>query len=403
MELKMLLLRLWNYIRGYVIILVEGYFLERFINICTHRQIFLWDIKRRNDFAMTLKVSIKGFKMLRPVSRKAQCRVRIIKKKGLPFIVNKYKRRKTFMLGVVLFIVIINLLASFVWDIEISGNKEIRTADVLQKLEVLGVKPGVFKYGIDTDRVAKALVLEIKELSWVSFEVRGTRAKLFIEERREPPSLIPKNIPCNIIAERDGLINTIVVKSGQEAVKEGDTVLKGQLLVSGVIENEHDPEQKRLVHSIAEIKARTWYEGNSTANIKTVEAVRTGNVKKLYTLVLFKNKIKLPLNNSIDFQNYDKVELKKVLQVGENLILPFGVIVEKYYENKLIDKELSVDEAKKIAKENALKKLIKIIPDDAQIINTNVDYTQREEGVITANVIVECMEDIGITKEIGGE
>jgi similar to stage IV sporulation protein len=348
----MLLLRLWNYIRGYVIILVEGYFLERFINICTHRQVFLWDIKRRNDFAMTLKLSIKGFKMLRPISRKSQCRVRIVKKKGLPFILNKYKQRKAFMFGAVLFIVIINLLASFIWDIEISGNKEIRTADVLQKLAVIGVKPGVLKYGIDVDRVAKTLVLQISELSWVSFEIRGTRAKLFVEERRQPPSLIPRNMPCNIIAKRDGLISSIVVKNGQEMVEEGDTVIKGQLLVSGVIENEHEPEQKKLVHSIAEIKARTWYEGNSTTNIKTVEAVRTGKEKKVYTLMLLKNKIKLPLNKDINFQNYDKIELKKVLQIGENLILPFGVIVEKYYENELIDKELSLDEAKKIAKEN---------------------------------------------------
>ena len=247
------------------------------------------------------------------------------------------------------------------------------------------------------------MVLQISELSWVSFEIRGTRAKLFVEERRQPPSLIPRNMPCNIIAKRDGLISSIVVKNGQEMVEEGDTVIKGQLLVSGVIENEHEPEQKKLVHSIAEIKARTWYEGNSTTNIKTVEAVRTGKEKKVYTLMLLKNKIKLPLNKDINFQNYDKIELKKVLQIGENLILPFGVIVEKYYENELIDKELSLDEAKKIAKENALKKLIKIIPEDAQIINTGIDYIQREDGLITANVVLECMEDIGTTEESGGE
>lgn len=40
-------LRLWNYIKGYVIIFVEGYFLEKFVNICTRRQIFLWDIKKK--------------------------------------------------------------------------------------------------------------------------------------------------------------------------------------------------------------------------------------------------------------------------------------------------------------------------------------------------------------------
>ena len=66
----MLLFRLWNYIRGYVIIVVEGYFLEKFVNICTRRQILLFDISRQKNSKMTLKVSIKGFRMLRPIAKK---------------------------------------------------------------------------------------------------------------------------------------------------------------------------------------------------------------------------------------------------------------------------------------------------------------------------------------------
>lgn len=399
----MLLLTLWNYLRGYVIILVEGYFLERFINICTHRQIFLWDIKRRNNYVMTLKVSIKGFKMLRPVARKTDSRVKIIEKRGLPFVLHRYKRRKTFAVGAVLFFIIINVLASFIWSIEVSGNKDVRSADILKQLEALGVKPGTIKYGIDVNKIANKLMLEIKELSWVSFEISGTVAKVYVEERRQPPELVDKDTPCDIVAERDGVIYSIVVKSGQEVVKKGDSVVKGQLLVSGTIENQHEPGQKWLVHSIAEVKARTWYEESSTVNLRTVDAVRTGKVINNYILLLFNKKIKLPINKSIDFQNYDKVELKKVMRIGENFIFPIGIIIEQYHENMLVEKELSVDEAKDIAKENALKKLVKIIPYDAQIINQRVTYSQGENDVITANVIIECLEDIGITKKIGGE
>ena len=42
-------LKVWlNYIIGYVNIKVESYFLERFINICISKKIFLWNIKRKN-------------------------------------------------------------------------------------------------------------------------------------------------------------------------------------------------------------------------------------------------------------------------------------------------------------------------------------------------------------------
>jgi len=321
----------------------------------------------------------------------------------LPFVLHRYKRRKTFAVGAVLFFIIINVLASFIWSIEVSGNKDVRSADILKQLEALGVKPGTIKYGIDVNKIANKLMLEIKELSWVSFEISGTVAKVYVEERRQPPELVDKDTPCDIVAERDGVIYSIVVKSGQEVVKKGDSVVKGQLLVSGTIEYQNEPGQKWLVHSIAEVKARTWYEESSTVNLRTVDAVRTGKVINNYILLLFNKKIKLPINKSIDFQNYDKVELKKVMRIGENFIFRIGIIIEQYHENMLVEKELSVDEAKDIAKENALKKLVKIIPYDAQIINQRVTYSQGENDVITANVIIECLEDIGITKKIGGE
>jgi len=352
---------------------------------------------------MTLKTSIKGYEMIRLIAEKSRCKVSVIGEKGLPFFIFRYKRRKAFIFGMVSFYLLVSLLASFVWDVEIYGNKDIRTSDILRKLDDLGVRPGELKYGINADRIAKTLILQMKELSWASFEIRGTRAKVFVEERTEPPILVPVDVPCNIVAERDGIIHSIIVKNGREVVKEGDTVVKGQLLVSGVIENEREPGQSRLVHSIAEVKARTWYESTGTASIKTFETTRTGNVKYIHTLILFNKEIKLPLNKGIDFKNYDKVELKRVLKVGDNFILPFGIITEEFHENMLIEKELNIDEAKTAAREDALKKLLKIIPGDAEIINQVVDYTQNQNGQVIASIIVECVEDIGLTEEIGGE
>ena len=55
-----------------------------------------------------------------------------------------------------------------------------------------------------------------------------------------------------------------------------------------------------------------------------------------------------------------------------------------------------------MAYNDALKKLMDIISEDAKIINKTVDYKQDSQDSITANIIMECLEDIGVTKEIGG-
>lgn len=398
----MLLLRLWNYIRGYVIILVEGYFLEKFINICIRRQIFLWDIKRQKDCKMVLKISIKGFKLLRPVAAKTGCRVRILKKRGLPFVLSRYKRRKTFIVGAVLFVLLFYILTSYIWAIEVTGNKNLETQFIVDKLAEIGVKPGVLKYNINTDKVVNGLMLEVKELGWVGVVVKGTKVKVDVVERVMPPELVPKNVPCNIVARRDGVIKSMIVKLGQEQVKAGDTVTKGQVLISGTVKGQDEKAPPRLVHATGIVKARTWYETGSPVKLKVLEKERTENSKDNYTLVLLARQIKL-FRSEAPFEDYEKVELRKKISVGEDLTLPFEFIINRYYEVKTVEKEIDIEDAKQIAADEAHKELMKEIPENADIVKTNLNYVTAEDGEITAVVTAECTEDIGFTEEIGGE
>ena len=38
-------LSVWNYLRGYVTIELSGFSVERFMNLASHKGIYLWDIK----------------------------------------------------------------------------------------------------------------------------------------------------------------------------------------------------------------------------------------------------------------------------------------------------------------------------------------------------------------------
>ncbi|HHW49692.1 MAG TPA: sporulation protein YqfD [Clostridiaceae bacterium] len=398
----MLLLRLWNYIRGYVIILVEGYFLEKFVNICVHRQIFLWDIKRSKNSALTLKASIKGFKAIRPVARKTKCRVRIIKKKGVPFFLNRYRRRKAFIVGPFLFILLLYAMTSFIWSVEVTGNKEIGYDLLIETLARNGIKPGVLKFGIDTDRVVNNMILEIDKLSWVSVTIKGTKAKVQVAERTVAPELVPKNVPCDIIAKRDGVITSVIVKDGYEMVKAGDTVVKGQVLISGRVPIKNETEKVRYVHSIGSVTARTWYEKSSQVNMKRVQKVKTGRTKDHISLILFTKRIKL-FSGEIDFADYEKVEIRKRLSLGEDLVLPFEIVIDRFYENNVMEEELDIEEAKKLSADSALSEVMRDIPPDAKILKTYANYVKDKNNGLVAKVTVECLEEIGLKKEIGGE
>ena len=109
----MIIKKIINYISGYLRIVVEGYYIERFINICRNRNYMMWNIKKVNDINIALNIEIKNFKEICKIAKKTQCKVRIKAKKGLPFFLNKYKKRKLFALFLIFVLTIIFLSLMF--------------------------------------------------------------------------------------------------------------------------------------------------------------------------------------------------------------------------------------------------------------------------------------------------
>lgn len=397
----MLLLRLWNYLRGYVIIIVEGYFIEKFLNICTRRQILLWDVRVQKEQLVTMKLSINGFKLLRPIARKTKCRVRLLKKIGLPFIFNRYRRRKAFFAGAILFVVLIYAMTSFIWSVEITGNKELQTSQLENVLAQHGIRAGVLKYRINTDSAVTGMLLDMKDISWISIVVRGTKVKIELRERIMVPEIVPKNVPCDIVALKDGFIKQVIATEGVEAVGEGDTVKKGQVLISGKIPLKGEDNKFRLVHAMGTVSARTWYEEQVPVKLTEVQRLRTGKIINNNSLILFSWKMDI-LHKKNKFQNYATVEVKKKLSIGKDLVFPIEWVTVRFYEEKLVQASIKVEDAKEAAADNAYKKVMEQLPEGAMVIKKNVKFIEGEGSGLTAKVTLECIEDIGTSKQIGG-
>ena len=158
-------------------------------------------------------------------------------------------------------------------------------------------------------------------------------------------------------------------------------------------------DSPRKVHAIGRVMARTWYETTQPVELRVVEKIRTGQKKDNISLVLFSKKIDL-FSEKVDYSDYDRVETEKFLSIGENLVLPFGAVIETYYENDITEAEVSLEEAKENAASVAYRKALEDVPEGAQIIDRRIEFVEGENGDIIADVIIECLEDIGVKKEI---
>ncbi len=392
----MLILRIWNYIRGYVIIMVEGFFPEKFINVCINRGIFLWDINRENSSTVTMKVGVKAFKKLIPVVRKTRCRLSVRAKKGLPFLLRRYRKRKTFAAGCLIFIGMVYLLSSFIWTVEVYGNEKIPTQEIVKNLSDIGLKAGVWKPVINTETIINRMMIEIQELAWISIDISGTRAIIEVAERVKQPRIIEKDIPCNIVAGKDGIIDSIYVKEGTPLVDEGSTVKKGDLLVAGMVENNNGV--LRYVHAMADINARTWYEESTVVLFSRTRVIETNNTKNRYSIKLFDKVVGLGDTQS-PFEHFNVEQDIRYLSLGWDVRFPFGIVTHKYTEKKLVKEKVSSSKAKEEAANSAWEKVKLTIPQKARIADKKL-YVEPSAGGVKARILVECIEEIGIQEKI---
>ncbi len=163
------------YILGYINISVEGYFIERFINICISKRILLWNLKRKKSSFLYANISIKEFKNIKEIAKITKCRVKIERKKGLPFILNRYKKRKLFFASLIVVVLFIFGMSNFVWNIEVTGNTEIQTEQIIKEVNENGLKVGMLKQNVDTKSIINNLRLQRNDIAWVRYTYKRNK------------------------------------------------------------------------------------------------------------------------------------------------------------------------------------------------------------------------------------
>ena len=139
-----------NYIIGYVRVVVEGYYIERFINICTNNKILIWNLKREKNVRLYLNIGINDFKKLSKISKKTKCKVKIESKHGVRFLLNKYKKRKMFLLLLVVVFGLICFSSNYVWNIEVVEENNLELENITEDIQAAGLQVGMLKSKVDT-------------------------------------------------------------------------------------------------------------------------------------------------------------------------------------------------------------------------------------------------------------
>ena len=183
-------MKAWNYYcKGYVRIRLQSGGPERFLNMCAHHNIPIWDLQNRGGF-YEMNVSISGFYQMKPICRKTGSRVKIIKKYGLPFFFYRNKKRKAFFIGILAGFCLLMVLSQHIWNIHVEGNRHNSTQTILNYLDEIQIHHGILKKNVDCSYIAEQMRKEFPDITWVSAKISGTRLILEVKENATANKMI---------------------------------------------------------------------------------------------------------------------------------------------------------------------------------------------------------------------
>ena len=387
---------LFNYILGYVNIKIEGFYIERFINICKSKGILLWNMKREKSSILYANISINDFKILKNIAKTSSCNIKLTKKMGLPFIFNKYKKRKIFFILLIFVLLVLLISSNYIWNIEIIGDNKIDKNEIIEELKNNGLSIGVAKSKLDTKSVINDIRMKREDIAWIGIDIKGTNAIVEIVESEKKPDIVKTDEYCNIISEKSGIITRINVSNGTAKVKVGDIVKEGDILVEGKLEGKYT--EPIYVHAAADIEIKTWYSIRKNFEYKQVIEQKTGNTETKYSIKI--NNLQINFYKVLSkFENYDTISENKKLSLFSNFYLPIEIIKKENYEKKYEAVQYSKDELKKKSINELEEELNKQINEERNILNRYVNIKENNE-FIDIELVYEVLESVGTKEKI---
>ena len=372
------------FFRGYLQVRFWGRDVERYLNLCGRNDLLLWNVRRTAE-GIVCCIAVEDYRESRPFLRKTGTKSAIEKRAGLPFFLHRYRKRWLFALGCFLALGVLYLSSGFVWRIEIRGNSYISDEKILQLLEEHRWFYGSRIASVDTETLEKTLRNELTDIIWVSADLTGTCLTIDIKENLRWEDEVGQSEETlsggyDLVSTADGVVSSIVTRSGTPKVKAGDEVKNGDVLISGIVELT-DPMTGEARPSYCEsdgdviVASSLTYE--DTFPMTYEEKVFTG---REWDVTLFGPHGGWLWKYSIwePYERYDTLIERSQVVAGNGYFLPIDCARIRKLEYQIRRKERTEDEAKEKVKEDFSFYLQNLAQKGIQTIEKNVIISYKD-------------------------
>ncbi|MDD6237465.1 MAG: sporulation protein YqfD [Clostridiales bacterium] len=363
-----------RYMKGTLRFRAYGGYFERFINLAAQNGYSLWGVYKKDQifYGMT---TVKDYKKLAKTAKKAGVRLRVADKKGFPFLVHRYRNRFGLLIGICFFVLFLLFMQNFVWQIDVVGNQNIQTKQIEDLAKSLGLHTGAYLHNINFEQIQREMELQLPNIAWITVNHNKTKVVIELCESTKIPDMEGEDTPSNLVAKKDGIIKYMEIYSGQKIVKQGDIVSEGDLLVSGIQEDQF--QQTHFYPSRGKIIAETYQTKTFSQPLQFSDKQYTGQVKKRHYLDLFG--LKVPMFLAFHMEGTFERSQQYAPLVLFQKQFPLGWYTLEYKEFQTVQREYTTQEA-----EEVLLKQIEIYEtkelQNIKIISKEMEKTESENS-----------------------
>jgi len=394
----MFLIQLYNFLFGYVVLKINGDKPEKFINVLITLQIKFWDIERPPNLNNELHIKIarrhaSSKETLDKIAQKSNTQCETIQEYGVRYFLIRHKARLGIYVGIFLGAAIIYASTFFIWEVQITNSDYPNSDEIIQMLEHYGCKNGVYIPGLNVTEIQNKILVANSKVLWIAINLRGTIANIEVRRRDEPVKIIDRTVPINVVASKAGKIISVEAYDGTKIVTRGDTVEKGDLLISGAIES--NAIGMRIKHAMGKIMSETVRVIEVKIPLNTTLKEYTGSVIYKNSLNILGKNVNLYFNSGNFMEKYDRIIEIEDLKLFNVIVLPIKIKRVTYEE--FIHTSIKLDEIE--AKVVAMAKIDDII--EREFENIKIESREYEEilhddGNYYLQCKLNCIEDIAL-------
>ncbi|SFJ08904.1 sporulation protein YqfD [Thermoflavimicrobium dichotomicum] len=389
--------------QGKVKFVCRGEQLTAWLNVLIEHGVKAEDIYWVDKDRVELTLALPDFFRIIPFLRQYRIRIKILEKKGLPFLLQKIKRRKFFHIGFIFFIFILFAMSSFIWHIDIEGAEDFPTEHIRSILAEEGVFVGQFKYRLPNDRHLQERLLErLPEASWIGVRIEGTRAVITVVNKKKVDHLKKEQEekgPVDLVSNKHAMIVDMQVERGRPVVDIYDVVQKGQLLVSGEYGNPEQPDTGKIVGAKGKVIGEVWYESEVTLPLIEERKEYTGQRDKVTHFFIGSKIFRNPFHRAMPLKRYETIQSMRSLYLG-NWKLPFGLVDEERLEMRSVQYHRPLKEAIQLAIQRAKEELSINLGSEGRILTEKVLHQRIDNGKVYLKIHFDVLENIAVSQPI---